>query len=315
MTNVPASGIGRAFDALMHRPYLLLVLTNLFWGGNVIAGKLAVGHIDAHTLMILRWSGALLVILPFAVRPLRRDWQTIRDKWWLYLFYGAVGYATFNVLVYLAAHLTSGVNTALEQVAINIFVLAFNFVLFRQRVGLLQLLGVAVTIVGVAVIATHGDLGRILSLDLNLGDVLVIGACLSYAIYSVALRWRPRTDWRSFLSATILGAILASVAYQMSIGSGLGAFLAELPRLDTTAWLVVAYTVLFPSLISQLFYVRGVELIGSNRASLFVNLIPLFGTLGSVVVLGEALQGFHLTAALLIAAGIVLAEWSARRHA
>ncbi len=315
MTNVPASGIGRAFDALMHRPYLLLVLTNLFWGGNVIAGKLAVGHIDAHTLMILRWTGALLVVLPFALVPLRRDWPTIRDRWWLYLFYGAVGYATFNVLVYLAAHLTSGVNTALEQVTINIFVLAFNFVLFRQRVGPLQLLGVAVTIVGVAVIATHGDLGRILKLDLNLGDVLVIGACFAYAIYSVALRWRPQTDWRSFLSATIAGAILASVAYQVTLGSGPDAFLAELPRLDTTAWLVVAYTVLFPSLISQLFYVRGVELIGSNRASLFVNLIPLFGTLGSVVVLGEALQGFHLAAALLIAAGIVLAEWSARRRA
>lgn len=314
MTNVPASGVARAFDALMHRPYLLLVLTNLFWGGNVVAGKLAVGHIDAHTLMILRWTGALLVILPFAVAPLRRDWVTIRQKWWLYLFYGTVGYATFNVLVYVAAHLTSGVNTALEQVAVNIFVLAFNFLLFRQRVGLLQLLGVAVTIVGVAVIATHGDLGRILKLDLNIGDVLVIGACFSYAIYSVALRWRPRTDWRSFLAATILGAILASVGYEMTIGSGLGAFVAELPQLDATAWLVVAYTVFFPSLISQLFYVRGVELIGSNRASLFVNLIPLFGTLGSVIVLGEVLEGFHLVAAVLVAAGIVLAEWSARRR-
>ncbi|MBK8085423.1 MAG: EamA family transporter [Devosia sp.] len=314
MTNVPASGVARAFDALMHRPYLLLVLTNLFWGGNVVAGKLAVGHIDAHTLMILRWTGALLVILPFAVAPLRRDWATIRQKWWLYLFYGTVGYATFNVLVYVAAHLTSGVNTALEQVAVNIFVLAFNFLLFRQRVGPLQLLGVAVTIVGVAVIATHGDLGRILKLDLNIGDVLVIGACFSYAIYSVALRWRPRTDWRSFLAATILGAILASVGYEMTIGNGLGAFVAELPQLDATAWLVVAYTVFFPSLISQLFYVRGVELIGSNRASLFVNLIPLFGTLGSVIVLGEVLEGFHLVAAVLVAAGIVLAEWSARRR-
>lgn len=297
----------------MSRPYLLLVLTNLFWGGNVVAGKLAVGHIDAFTLMLLRWTGALLLIAPFAIRPLRRDWPTVRAKWWLYLFFGAAGYATFNVLVYVAAHMTSGVNTSLEQVAINIFVLAFNFALFRQRVGALQLLGVAITIAGVATIATHGDLTRIVRLDLNAGDLLVLLACLAYAIYSVSLRWRPRTEWLTFLAATICGAVLASLTFGATLGGGLPAILGGIAHLDAEAWLIVAYTTVFPSIVSQLFYVRGVELIGSNRASLFVNLIPLFGTVGSVLVLGERLELFHLVSAALIAAGIVLAEWSARR--
>src|SRR6478752_5607994 len=103
MTDTTASPLHRTFALLMDRPYLLLVLTNVFWGGNVVAGKLAVGHIDAHSLMILRWTGAFLLILPFAIRPLQRDWPVIRAKWWLYLFYGAVGYATFNVFIYLAA--------------------------------------------------------------------------------------------------------------------------------------------------------------------------------------------------------------------
>ena len=119
---------------LMGRPYLLLVLCNLFWGGNVVAGKAAVGQIDPYALMVLRWAGALILLLPFAIEPLRRDWPTIRAKWWLYLFYGAVGYATFNVLVYIAAHYTSGVNNAIDQVTINIFVMLFNFILYRTRV-------------------------------------------------------------------------------------------------------------------------------------------------------------------------------------
>jgi drug/metabolite transporter (DMT)-like permease len=297
----------------MDRPYLILLLTTLFWGGNVVAGKLAVGHIDAHSLMILRWTGALLLVLPFAIRPLARDWQAVRTRWWLYLFYGAVGYATFNVLVYMAAYLTSGVNISLEQVAVNIFVLLINFVLFRQKVRPLQLTGVAVTIVGVALIATHGELTRILKLDVNLGDLLVIIACFAYAIYSIALRWRPQTNWLSFLAATFIGAILASLVYQAILGAGTPALLAGFAAIDTQGWLVVAYTVVFPSVISQMLYVRGVELIGSNRASLFVNLIPLFGTVGSVIVLGERLELFHLAAALLIAAGLVLAEWSAKR--
>ena len=218
----------------MDRPYLILVLTTLFWGGNVVAGKLAVGHIDPHSLMILRWTGALLLVLPFAIGPLKRDWPVIRAKWWLYLFYGAVGYATFNVFVYVASYYTSGVNIALEQVAVNIFVILFNFMLFRTRVKALQLLGVVITIVGVAVIATHGDLGRILKLEVNLGDLFVILASVAYAVYSIALRWRPQTHWLSFLSATFVGAILASFAYQAGMGSGPSARTQELD-LDANA--------------------------------------------------------------------------------
>ena len=315
MTSSPATTGNRAFHALLDRPYLILILTTLFWGGNVVAGKLAVGHIDAHSLMILRWTGALLLVLPFAIGPLKRDWPVIRARWWLYLFYGAVGFATFNVLVYIAAYYTSGVNTSLEQVAVNIFVIILNFALFRTRVRGLQLLGVLVTILGVAIIATHGDLTRILTLEVNLGDLLVILACFAYAIYSIALRWRPSTHWTSFLVATCTGAIIASFVYQATLGNGTANLPANLAAIDLKGWLIAAYTVIFPSVISQLLYVRGVELIGSNRASLFVNLIPLFGTVGSVIVLGEALQLFHVIAAVLVAAGLVLAEYSARRGA
>lgn len=313
MTSSTASPLTRAFDALMSRPYLILVICNLFWGGNTVAGKMAVGHIDAYSLTILRWVGALILVLPFALRPLRRDWPVIRAKWWLYLLYGAVGFTSFNMLMYLAAYFTSGVNASLEQVAVNIFVIALNFALFRLTVKPMQLVGVAITIFGVALIATHGDLGRILKLDVNLGDALIILACFVYAAYSIALRWRPQTNWLSFMVATFVGAIIAAIAYEATVGPGPAAFIAGLPSIDLEGWLIVAYTIIFPSILSQMFYVRGVELIGSNRASLFVNLIPLFGTVGSVIVLGEALEGFHLVAAILVAAGIVLAEWSARR--
>ena len=294
--------------------YAILTLTTLFWGGNVVAGKLAVGHIEPNALMILRWTGAFLVVLPFAIAPVRRDWPVLRHRWWLFLFYGAVGFATFNVLVYVAAHHTSGVNAAIEQVTINIFVMLFNFVLFRTRVAGLQLAGVALTILVVAITASHGDLGRLLALEINVGDLLVILASLAYAIYSIALRWKPQTHWMSFFAAAVVGAILASIFYQQVIGGGVGAFFAQLPEITTLGWIIVAYTVLLPSVISQVLYVRGVEMIGSNRASLFINLIPIFGTIGSVLVLGERLEGFHLVAAALVIVGIVLAELAVRRR-
>lgn len=299
---------------LMHRPYLLLVLTTLFWGGNVVAGKAAVGHIGPYLLMLLRWSAALVLLAPFAVRPLRTDWPVIRRRWWLFLLYGVVGYAAFNVLVYVAAYFTSGVNVAIDQVAINIFVMAINFTLFRTRVRALQLFGVLLSIVGVALTATHGDLVRLGTLDINFGDLLILLACLAYALYSVSLRWRPKTGWLSFLFASFVGAAVASVVLELGLGGGMAAMTAELPQVSPLGWLIVGYTAVFPSILSQMFYVRGVELIGANRASLFINLIPLFGALGSVVVLGEQLQPFHIVAAALIAAGIALFEWSARRN-
>lgn len=303
---------GLSASPLSH-PYLLLVLCSLFWGGNVVAGKAAVGNIDPYLLTVLRWGGAFLVVLPFALRHLRRDWPKIAERWWLYLFYGFIGFGTFNTLVYVAAHYTSGFNLGLDQVTLNMFVMAISFVLFGTRVKAVQLVGVAITIVGVALTASHGDLSRLLALDINLGDWLMFIACFAYAAYSVALRWRPQTDWRSFLAVTFLGATLAAVVFTATTGGGLDRALATLPDVTPLGWLITAYAITLPSIVAQMFYVRGVELIGPNRASLFINLIPLFGALGAVLVLGETLEGYHLTAAALVLVGIVLAEWSARR--
>ena len=312
MTNNTPSGAPGLWSAFMRRPYLVLVLCNLFWGGNIVAGKLAVGHIDPYVLMLLRWTGAVLLVLPFAIEPLKRTWPTIRRHWALYLFYGGIGYASFNMLNYVAAYMTSGVNIAIEQVTINALVMALNFAVFRTLVKPLQLAGAVLTILGVALVATHGDLGRLLSLDVNLGDAFVLLACVIWAIYSLVLRYKPATDWLSFLFATCAGAALASVVFQLAFGGGLPALPARMAEITWQGWLIAAYTVVFPSVLSQMFYVRGVELIGANRASLFINLLPLFGTIGSVLVLGESLAAYHLAAGGLIVIGIVLAEWSAR---
>jgi drug/metabolite transporter (DMT)-like permease len=314
MTKPFAAPGASLFSAMLARPYFMLVLTTLFWGGNVVAGKLAVGNIDPYALMIFRWGGAFLAVLPFALKPLRRDLPLIRKHWLLFLFYGAVGMATFNVLLYVSVYFTSGVNASIEQVAINIFTMAGNFALFRLRVRWLQLVGVAATILGVALTATHGNLARIFLLDINFGDALVLLASLAYGAYSIALRYRPAVHWMSFVAAVFVAALVSSLAYQFALNGGLATFLAAIPAINPKGWLVVLYVALLPSIISQLFYARAVEQIGANRATLFINLIPLFGALLSVAILGEQLQPYHLAAAALIIFGIVLAEYAVRSN-
>jgi drug/metabolite transporter (DMT)-like permease len=303
------------FAAILDRPYLLLVLTPLFWGGNTVAGKLAVGQVDPYLLTIARWLGALLLIAPLALRTLPSDWPVIRRKWPLLAIYGCIGYAAFNALVYVAAHYTSAVNASIEQSLIPVLVMLANFVVFRVRSRPLQLLGVVLTMAGVGITASDGDLMRLAALQLNQGDAMVLLACIAYMVHSLALRFRPPIAWPSFLAGSFAFATVTGLGVQLMLGGGLQALGRHVAEATPLGWGIVAYAAVFPSILSQFFYARGVELVGPNRASLFINLIPVFGTLLSIVILFEPIEPYHLVTAVLVVCGILLAEFSARRPA
>jgi drug/metabolite transporter (DMT)-like permease len=304
----------RGISALLDQPYLLLLLAPLFWGGNVVAAKLVVGEIDPYLLLASRCVLATAVILPFAWRFLGADWPVIRRTWLLLMAYGAIGYALFNVFLYVGLQTTTGVNSAIEQASLPMLILGANFIVFRVRARLLQIVGVLLAIFGVILTATHGDPTRILTLDVNTGDGFVILACLAYTGYTLALRFRPKMHIMSFMAVSFSGAAITGVIMLAVFGGGLGQ-VATLAGASPTVWAVIAYVAIFPSMFSQVAYARGVELVGANRAAPSHNLIPVFGTLGSVVILGERLEAYHFVAAVIIIAGIVLAEWAARRWA
>jgi drug/metabolite transporter (DMT)-like permease len=149
-------------------------------------------------------------------------------------------------------------------------------------------------------------------MDINIGDGFVILACLAYTAYTLALRFRPKVDMMSFMAVSFAGAAISAVLMLALFGGGLGQ-VARLSDASFTVWAVIAYVAVFPSMFSQVAYARGVELVGANRAAPSHNLIPVFGTLGSVIILGESLMPYHFLAAGIIVSGIVLAEWAARR--
>jgi drug/metabolite transporter (DMT)-like permease len=290
--------------------YVLLLLTALFWGGNAVAGKLAVGHVSPMTLTALRWVLGLAVLGAIGWRQLVQDWPVVRRHLPFLLLLGTVGFTLFNAALYSALTMTSAINVSIEQAAIPMIIILFNFLLFRQRVTWVQLLGLAFSVVGVALTASHGDLTRLAELDVNFGDALMIGAVLVYAGYTLALRFRPDIHWKSFmivLSAAAFVTSLPFLAWEMQTDRFI------LP--DMRGWLVVLYTALFPSVLAQIFYLRGVETIGPNRAGLFVNVVPIFGTLLSILLLGEAFMPHHAVALALVLGGIWMAEISGRRLA
>lgn len=290
------------------KAYLLLVLTTLFWGGNAIAGKLAAGHISPMILTSIRWGLALVVLSVIGWPRLVADWPKVRGRAVYLLVLGAVGFTVYNALFYSALQYTSAINASIENAGTPIAIFIANFLFFRLRPNWAQIVGFVISIFGVALTASHGNLGRLLALDLNFGDMLMLVAVCSYAGYAVALRVKPQIHWQSLMIALTAGAFLASIPL-VAVEAYAGA--AILP--DARGWAIIFYTTVFASILSQIFFVRGIELIGSNRAGLFINLMPVFGTLLSVIVLREAFHLYHAIALSLVLGGIWLAETKGRR--
>lgn len=269
-----------------------------------MVGKLAVGHVSPMVLNFSRWAIALIIICSISVPQLKKDWPELKRHWLLLLGYGAIGYTAFNGFLYTALKYTSAVNGAIEQGGIPVLIFILNFLLFRIPVSAIQILGFAISFVGVALTATRGDLDVLLSLALNFGDALLLLAVAAYAIYTIALRWKPAIHWKSLMAASALGGALTGLPLVLWEEANGTMILPDLAGMG-----MIAYAALFPSLISQVFYVLGVEGIGANRAGLFINLVPVFGTLLSLSLLGEALQALHLIALALVLGGIAIAEW------
>ena len=295
---------------MLRHAYLLLVLTTLFWGANAVAGKLAVGHISPMLLNSMRWLVAAAVLAPLFRERIKADLPALRENAVTFLVLGGFGFTGFSVALYSAVAYTSAINVSIEQAAMPLVVFLVNFLLFRTGVIPAQVLGLLLSVAGVALTASHGDLSRIAELDFNRGDLIMLAGVLCYGGYTAALRLKPALPWQSVLFAFVLAALVTSIPFTIwEFATGRG----TIPT--ATGWALVAFTAIFPSMLAQAFYIRGVEMIGANRAGLFINLVPLFGTLLSIIVVGEAFHPYHAIALAMVLGGIGLAEHSGRKRA
>ena len=295
---------------LYDRPYLLLILTNLFWAGNTIAGKLASGVVPPFTLTFLRWLIVVVIAYVIARPHLQAHREALKRHWPRLFLMGLLGFSLFNTSLYTALTYTTALNVAIVQSAFPAVILCLMFLFYRERITALQGLGVLIASVGVIFTVAEGSLERLLALAFNRGDLIMVGGVFLFSFYSILLRRKPALPWQVFLLMLAIGATLGSVPL-LTIDLAAGRY----PAADWRTIALLAYVVLFPSLVSQVFWVRGVELIGAGRASLFINLIPVFGALLAVVILGEVFRAYHAVGLVCVVGGIFLAEWAGRRRA
>jgi drug/metabolite transporter (DMT)-like permease len=303
-----ATAGGRSRDVA--EAYLILVFTMTAWGANSVAARLAVGQISPMVITCLRWAIVAAILGVALRRELRAAWPELRRCWLQIVLMALSGFSGFNALYYAGAHYTSGLHLSILQGSVPVLVVIGAFFLHRVRIGLLQIVGIVVTLVGVVVVAAQGHVGTLGAFQMNIGDVFMIIACVLYAGYTLGLRNRPRVSSLVFFTAMAIAAFVSSLpmlGYEVWSGTVLWP--------TTKGWLVLAFIVLFPSFLAQLSFMRGVQLIGPGRAGLFINLVPPIGAFLVVAILGEPLAPYHLVALVLIIGGILLAEVSGRRRA
>lgn len=295
--------IGGVLQGAYGNAYLLLTVCAMCWGGNAIAGRFAVGEISPMLLTMFRWLGVALLIWSFARPRIIEEAPVLKANLGYFLIMGALGFTSFNILYYIAAHSTTAINLGILQGAVPICVLIGAFIAYGTPITLVQVLGILITVLGVGVVTVEGDPRNLVDLVFNIGDLLMLAACFVYSIYAVALRKRPDVSGLAMFAVMSSSALVASLPFVFwELLSG------ALLWPTGSGWLIVAFVVIFPSFASQLFFMRGVQLIGPGRAGVFINLVPIFASAFSVLFLGERFAVFHAVGMVLVLGGIWVAE-------
>ncbi len=302
---MPRPGVdfrSRRRGGLFDQPYLLLSLTSLFWAGNTVLGRFIAGHIPPVTLACIRWTGAFALLLPFAAPHLVRDWPTIRKHAGLMTVLALTGFSAYNVMAYYGLQYTTAINGLLLQSIGPLFVALWTFVLFGDRLTARQAGGICVSLTGVLVIISRGSLDVLIGIGVNRGDLWFLIALLIYAYYTAVLRKRPPMHPLSFLAVGMgLGGLFLVPLVVWELASG------KRIVLDAVTFASFAYVCVFPSLLGYLCLNRGIELIGANRAAPFMHLVPVFGSVLAIVLLGERFELFHAIGYALVFTGITVA--------
>jgi drug/metabolite transporter (DMT)-like permease len=288
---------------IWYQPYLLLSLTSLFWAGNIVLMRYVAGHVPPITLSCVRWIAAFLLLWPFARRHFAKDWPALRARLPLLVLLSAAGFAYNNALSNVSMQYTSALNALLIQSSGPLFIALWSLILFRVRLTWAQLFGIAISLLGVLTIILRGDFGALASIHFNKGDLMFASAVLAFGLYSALMVRRPAAHPLSVLCFTMAcGAVLL---LPFSIWEYMSGFTLKADALTAAT---LAYLVIFPSALAYMFLNRGIALIGPNRASPFLHLVPVFGSAMAILLLGEEPHLFHLAGYVQVAAGVIIAS-------
>ena len=285
--------------------YILLILTTIFWSGNFIVGKAAsIYEIPPFSLNFYRWFFAGLILMPFTIKEILDKRKYILDNIGFFIILGITSITIFNSIVYYSLYYTQVISGVLMISTIPVWIIFISSILNIEKTNIFQIIGVALSLTGVLFIITKADIELIKNLDFNKGDLTMVIAMFSWALYSALLKKKKyEISQISLLQVIIItGLIFLIPIYfiEMNMGNTI--------KLGKPFYLTLTYVVLFPGLASFFFWIKGIALIGANRAGAFLHLMPIFGAIMAMIIFKEKFMFYHFLGAIFIVTGITLSN-------
>ena len=285
--------------------YLLLILTTIFWSGNFIVGKAAsLYQIPPFSLNFYRWFFAGLILFPFTFKELINKKNYIFKNIGFFIILGISSITIFNSIVYYSLYYTQVISGVLMISTIPVWIIFIASILNIEKTNAFQIIGVGLSLIGVIFIITKADLNLIKNLDFNKGDLSMIVAMFAWAVYSALLKKKKyEISQLALLQVVIiLGLIFLIPIYFIEMNLG------HLIVLELPFYLTLSYVVIFPGLLAFFFWIKGISIIGANRAGVFLHLMPIFGAIMAMIIFDEKFMYYHLLGAIFILAGITLSN-------
>tara|TARA_B100000965_G_scaffold300151_1_gene258600 strand:- start:2197 stop:3090 length:894 start_codon:yes stop_codon:yes gene_type:complete len=285
--------------------YLFLVLAALFWSGNFIVGKFAtLFQIPPLTLNVFRWISVWFILIPFTYKEIYNNFPYIKRNWFVISFMGVITISTFNSVVYFALNYTQVINAVLMLAAIPAATIVLSSIMKIEKTNIFQIFGLLLSIIGVGSIISNGDIQKIISLSFNKGDLWMLVCVITWSLYSTLLK-----KHKFKLSQFTLIQLMVSVGilflipqffYEKSIGLEL--------NLNKAFFLILFYVVMFPAIAAYYCWQKGIEIIGPNRSTMFIQLMPLFSAVMAILIFSEKFELYHFAGATFIVSGIYLSN-------
>ena len=285
--------------------YLLLIFTTIFWSGNFIVGKAAsLYQIPPFSLNFYRWFFAGLILFPFTFKELINKKNYIFKNIGFFIILGISSITIFNSIVYYSLYYTQVISGVLMISTIPVWIIFIASILNIEKTNAFQIIGVGLSLIGVIFIITKADLNLIKNLEFNKGDLSMIVAMFAWAVYSALLKKKKyEISQLALLQVVIiLGLIFLIPIYFIEMNLG------HLIVLELPFYLTLSYVVIFPGLLAFFFWIKGISIIGANRAGVFLHLMPIFGAIMAMIIFDEKFMYYHLLGAIFILAGITLSN-------
>jgi drug/metabolite transporter (DMT)-like permease len=287
------------------KAYLMLTLCAFFWSGNFIVGKFATLYqVPPLTLNFFRWLIVWIILIPFTAKDIFINIKIIKEKFCSILLMSITSISIFNSVVYYSLNFTQVLNGALMISIIPVLIIFISFIFRVEKINLNQVLGLILSITGVVIIITQFEFSRLIHLDLNKGDLWLLVAMLSWAIYSTMLKThKTGLNYLTFISVIVtLGLIFLLPQFLFELNNH------ELIKFNFAFFLIISYVVLFAGLGAYIFWNKAVLIVGPSRAGVFLHLMPVFSSLMAIFLLNEKFMNFHIFGAIAIILGIYLSS-------